>query len=98
MPISTTYCIIGGIVGVGLIKGLKTVRFDLIRKMMISLVLAPVSAFLICFAAVYMIRYLPDFAKYLKEIFAPLYLMLEPLLDSIQETLELIREPEEFIK
>lgn len=50
MPVSTTYCIIGGIVGVGMVKGLETVRFNLIRKMLISLVVTPVSAFLICFS------------------------------------------------
>jgi len=50
MPVSTTYCIIGGIVGVGMVKGLETVRFNLIRKMLISLVATPVSAFLICFS------------------------------------------------
>ena len=32
MPISTTYCIIGGISGVGMVKGMKTVRIALIKK------------------------------------------------------------------
>lgn len=32
MPVSTTYCIIGGISGVGLLKGIRTVRFELIKK------------------------------------------------------------------
>src|SRR4030065_457591 len=35
MPISTTYCIIGGISGVGMVKGMKTVRVVLIKKMML---------------------------------------------------------------
>jgi PiT family inorganic phosphate transporter len=49
MPISTTYCIIGGISGVGMVKGMKTVRIDLIKKMALNWVLAPSIAFLSCF-------------------------------------------------
>jgi PiT family inorganic phosphate transporter len=52
MPISTTYCIIGGISGVGMVKGMKTVRIDLIKKMAINWVLAPSIAFLSCFILV----------------------------------------------
>ncbi|AIH03356.1 MULTISPECIES: inorganic phosphate transporter [Thermodesulfobacterium] len=36
MPISTTYCIIGGITGVGLTKGFKTIKLDLIKKIGIN--------------------------------------------------------------
>lgn len=50
MPISTTYCITGGISGVGMLKGIGTVRFELIKKIAISWVLTPLLAFLICFA------------------------------------------------
>ncbi|KPJ65242.1 MAG: phosphate permease [Syntrophobacter sp. DG_60] len=50
MPVSTTYCIIGGISGVGLLKGIRTVRFELIKKIAITWVVAPFLAFLICFA------------------------------------------------
>jgi PiT family inorganic phosphate transporter len=49
MPISTTYCIIGGISGVGMSKGMKTVKLDLIKKIMVNWVLAPSLAFLISF-------------------------------------------------
>ena len=49
MPISTTYCIIGGISGVGMSKGMKTVKLDLIKKIMANWVLAPSLAFLISF-------------------------------------------------
>ena len=49
MPISTTYCIIGGISGVGMSKGMKTVKIDLIKKIMANWVLAPSLAFLISF-------------------------------------------------
>ncbi|MCD6494340.1 MAG: anion permease [Archaeoglobaceae archaeon] len=51
MPVSTTYCIIGGIVGVGLLKGVKTIRFEFIKKIMASWVLTPLTAFLICYLA-----------------------------------------------
>ena len=49
MPISTTYCIIGGISGVGISKGMKTVKLDLIKKIMANWVVAPSLAFLISF-------------------------------------------------
>lgn len=49
MPVSTTYCIVGGVIGVGALKGVETVRFDLIRKILMSCVLAPLLAFCICF-------------------------------------------------
>jgi phosphate/sulfate permease len=49
MPISTTYCIIGGISGVGMSKGMKTVKLDLIKKIMANWILAPSLAFIISF-------------------------------------------------
>jgi len=49
MPISTTYCIIGGISGVGMSKGMKTIRMDLIRKIAINWFLAPALAFIISY-------------------------------------------------
>jgi PiT family inorganic phosphate transporter len=50
MPISTTYCIIGGISGVGMSKGMTTIRMDLIRKIVANWFLAPALAFLISYA------------------------------------------------
>ncbi len=50
MPISTTYCIIGGISGVGMSKGMKTVKIDLIKKIIRNWFLAPSVAFLISYA------------------------------------------------
>jgi PiT family inorganic phosphate transporter len=49
MPISTTYCIIGGISGVGMSKGMNTVRIELIKKILANWILAPSLAFLISF-------------------------------------------------
>jgi PiT family inorganic phosphate transporter len=59
MPVSTTYCIIGGIIGVGVLKGVATVRFDLIRKMLINWMVAPLSAGLICFTLTKALRHFP---------------------------------------
>jgi phosphate/sulfate permease len=59
MPISTTYCIIGGISGVGMVKGMKTVRMDLIKKMIINWALAPSIAFVSCFMLMRIVRYWP---------------------------------------
>lgn len=56
MPISTTYCIIGGISGVGMVKGMKTVRIELVKKIIINWFLAPSLAFLICFAVTKVLR------------------------------------------
>ncbi len=49
MPISTTYCIIGGISGVGMSKGMKTVRIELLKKIVANWILAPSLAFIISF-------------------------------------------------
>lgn len=45
MPISTTYCIIGGICGVGFLKGIETVRIDLLKKIGLSWITAPFIGF-----------------------------------------------------
>jgi PiT family inorganic phosphate transporter len=50
MPVSTTYCIIGGISGVGMSKGMKTVKIELIKKIIANWFLAPSLAFIISFA------------------------------------------------
>ena len=57
MPISTTYCIIGGISGVGMVKGMKTVRTDLIKRMIFNWALAPSVAFLSCYTLIRILRY-----------------------------------------
>lgn len=51
MPISTTYCIIGGISGVGALKGLRTVKLDLIKRIVINWFMVPILAAVICFGA-----------------------------------------------
>ncbi|MHA1685839.1 MAG: inorganic phosphate transporter [Candidatus Heimdallarchaeaceae archaeon] len=48
MPVSTTYCIIGGVSGVGILKGIKTVRKETLRKIVLNWFLTPISSFLIC--------------------------------------------------
>lgn len=57
MPVSTTYCIIGGISGVGMVKGMKTVRIDLIKRMIFNWALAPSVAFLSCYTLIRILRY-----------------------------------------
>ncbi|WP_457548959.1 anion permease [Archaeoglobus sp.] len=49
MPVSTTYCIIGGIFGVGFLKGVGTVKLDLLRRIALSWIVAPTLSFTICF-------------------------------------------------
>ncbi len=57
MPISTTYCIIGGISGVGMVKGMKTVRTDLIKRMIFNWALAPSISFFSCFILIRIVKY-----------------------------------------
>ncbi len=45
MPVSTTYCLVGGIVGVGLLKGVRAVRVNLIKRIVSMWVVAPLLAF-----------------------------------------------------
>ncbi len=49
MPVSTTYCIIGGIMGVGILKGVETVRTDLLKRILASWILTPLTTFSICY-------------------------------------------------
>lgn len=49
MPISTTYCIIGAVSGVGLVKGMGTVRRDLLVKILRNWLAGPALGFSICF-------------------------------------------------
>ena len=49
MPVSTTYCVIGGICGVGLLKGVETVRFDLLKRIALSWIFAPFLGFALSF-------------------------------------------------
>lgn len=49
MPISTTYCIIGGISGVGLTKGIKTVKFSLLKKIAANFIITPSLAFILAY-------------------------------------------------
>lgn len=59
MPISTTYCIIGGIIGVGLTKGLRTVRIDLIKKIGINWIFSLTTSFILGFIIVKTILNIP---------------------------------------
>ena len=49
MPVSTTYCLIGGIYGVGLLKGMSTVSFKLLKDMILNWTLTPLGAFAISY-------------------------------------------------
>jgi len=44
MPISTTYCVVGAISGVGMYKGLRGVKMALIRRIALSWVMTPLAA------------------------------------------------------
>jgi inorganic phosphate transporter, PiT family len=58
MPISTTYCVIGAITGVGLLKGVETVRFHLLKKILLGWLLAPLVSFALGYLIIRAIQYL----------------------------------------
>ncbi|AGK61051.1 Phosphate/sulfate permease [Archaeoglobus sulfaticallidus PM70-1] len=47
MPISTTYCIIGGVTGVGILKSTKTIRSPFLKKIFLSWVITPLTAMIL---------------------------------------------------
>lgn len=49
MPVSTTYCLIGGIYGVGILKGMSTVSLKLLKDMALNWTLTPLGAFVISY-------------------------------------------------
>ncbi len=49
MPVSTTYCIVGAVSGVGLLKGVRTVESSLIKRIVIGWVTAPTLSFAACY-------------------------------------------------
>lgn len=49
MPVSTTQAIVGGILGVGLTKGIKTVRWKVLKNIIFWWVVAPIIALIIGF-------------------------------------------------
>ncbi len=49
MPVSTTYCIVGAVSGVGILKGVKTVKSSLIKRIVIGWITAPTISFATCY-------------------------------------------------
>jgi PiT family inorganic phosphate transporter len=41
MPVSTTYCVVGSVVGVGMLKGTRTAKSPFLRKIFLSWVITP---------------------------------------------------------
>jgi len=58
MPVSTTYCIVGAIVGIGLIKGISTVKTSLLKKIITNFAIAPVLSGFISFGVIHFLRIL----------------------------------------
>ena len=49
MPVSTTQAIVGGILGVGLTKGIKTVRWNILKNIIFWWIIAPIIALIVGF-------------------------------------------------
>jgi len=47
MPVSTTYCIVGAVIGIGLTKGIYTVKTQLVKKVALNLSLTPLLSFIL---------------------------------------------------
>ncbi|WP_290595612.1 MULTISPECIES: inorganic phosphate transporter [unclassified Archaeoglobus] len=58
MPVSTTYCTVGAITGVGLYKGLSGVKFAFIKRIVASWMLTPATAFIASFATTTLVHQL----------------------------------------
>jgi PiT family inorganic phosphate transporter len=50
MPVSTTYCIIGSITGVGILKGIRTTKSPFLKKIFLSWILTPLTAFTLSYS------------------------------------------------
>lgn len=50
MPVSTTYSLIGGIASIGLLKGVKTVKYTTLKKIGLSWIFSLLSAFILSFS------------------------------------------------
>ncbi len=56
VPVSSTQAIIGAILGIGLIKGGRNIRWGIIGKIVLGWVLAPLMAMLICFICLFFLE------------------------------------------
>ncbi len=56
VPVSSTQVIVGAVVGIGLAKGGKNIRYNILGKISLAWVAAPVIAFMISFVALYIIQ------------------------------------------
>ncbi len=56
MPVSTSYCTVGAVTGVGIYKGLGGVRFAFLKRIAASWVLTPTLAFSASFAATHLLQ------------------------------------------
>ncbi len=56
MPVSTSYCTVGAVTGVGIYKGLGGVRFAFLKRIAASWVLTPTLAFAASFAVTFLLQ------------------------------------------
>lgn len=56
VPVSSTQVIVGAVVGIGLAKGGKNIRYNILGRISIAWVTAPVIAFLISYTALFIIQ------------------------------------------
>ncbi|MDD3563583.1 MAG: inorganic phosphate transporter [Candidatus Cloacimonadaceae bacterium] len=56
VPVSSTQVIVGAVVGIGLAKGGKNIRYNILGKISLAWVTAPVLAFLISFATLFVMQ------------------------------------------
>ncbi|MBM4402794.1 MAG: anion permease [Candidatus Cloacimonetes bacterium] len=56
VPVSSSQVIVGAVVGIGIVKGGKNIRYNVLGKISMAWVLAPVMAFLISFVALFIVQ------------------------------------------
>lgn len=56
VPVSSTQAVIGGILGIGLLKGGRGVNWSITGKIMVGWVVTPIIAMLICFICLFFLE------------------------------------------
>ncbi len=55
MPVSTTFCVVGAVSGIGLFKGLRGIKIAFLRRIMLSWIATPVASFVAAYVVTLLI-------------------------------------------
>jgi PiT family inorganic phosphate transporter len=69
VPVSSTQIIVGAVVGIGLVKGGKNIRYNILGKVSLAWIAAPVIAFFFAFIALFIVQNVFEQTVYQKTIY-----------------------------